>query len=127
MKRALAATAVVMMCVLLSGCTLYFGGWATAGGRVVERAEDGESVAGIKGAVVTFKSVSNPDYGLNCITDENGDWVTPARLKCDMYDVTVSKTGYVQVGPFSYPMAERGAHYTMETILMEKQQEKPLT
>ena len=125
MKRAFVATAVVMMCIVLSGCTLYFGGWATAGGRVVERLDNGDEAmyVPVYGATVTFRSVSNPDYGLNCLTDENGDWITPVRLKCDMYHVTVSKTGYVEVGPFSYPMAERDAHYTMETIVMDTQQE----
>ncbi|HAN86041.1 MAG: carboxypeptidase-like regulatory domain-containing protein [Bacillota bacterium] len=121
MKRALLATALVIMCVVLSGCTLYFGGWATAGGRVVERV-DGVPVPG---ATVSLKSVSNPDYGLNCVTDQKGYWATPVKLKCDMYDVTVSKNGYVEVGPFGFPMPKRGAHYTMETIEMEKPQEKP--
>jgi hypothetical protein len=128
MKRALLATAMVIMCVALSGCTLYFGGWATASGRVVELVEaDGGQViqAPVVSATVTLRSASDPDYGLNCLTDANGEWVTPARLKCDMYNVTVSKNGYVEVGPFGFPMPKRGAHYTMETIEMEKPQEKP--
>ncbi len=50
-----------------------------------------------------------------------GSGLPPARLKCDMYNVTVSKDGYSEVGPFSYPMSERSAHYTMEPIIMEKQ------
>lgn len=129
MKRAFVATAVVMMCVVLSGCTLYFGGWATAGGRVVERVDSDEEglYLPVYGATVTFKSVSNPDYGLNCLTDENGNWVTPARLKCDMYNVTVSKPGYSEVGPFSYPMSDRGFHYTLDTIILEMQKKEPLT
>jgi hypothetical protein len=127
MKRALLATALVIMCVVLSGCTLYFGGWATAGGRVVERVDVDDEVlyVPVPGATVAFESVSNPDYGLNCLTDEEGCWATPVRLKCDMYNVTVSKDGYGEVGPFGFPMPEGGGHYTMETIVMEKPQEKP--
>lgn len=101
-----------------------FWGWATASGRVVELVEaDGGQViqAPVVSATVTLRSASDPDYGLNCLTDANGEWVTPARLKCDMYNVTVSKDGYSEVGPFSYPMSERSAHYTMEPIIMEKQ------
>lgn len=121
MKRALLATALVIMCVVLSGCTLYFGGWATAGGRVVERV-DGVPVPG---ATVSLKSVSNPDYGLNCLTDEEGCWATPVRIKCDMYHVTVSRDGYREVGPFDFPMPERGIYHPMKTIEMDKLQEKP--
>lgn len=120
MKRALLATAVVMMCVVLSGCTLYFGGWATAGGHVVERAENGEGYIPVEGATVTLKSVSNPEYGLNCLTSTDGHWATdPAKLKCDMYHVTVSKGGYADTSR-DFPLHRRGMYHEMEPIIMEK-------
>lgn len=124
MKRALLGAAIVLMCTCLTGCTLYFGGWATASGRVVECAEGSEGQViqiPVCGAIVTLTSASNPDYSLNCDTDEKGYWFTPVKVKCDMYKVTAKMDGYADAGPIDFPIAKRGAHCIMERpIVMQK-------
>jgi len=85
MKRGVLILFALVMCAVMTGCTLYFGGWATSSGLVKQATDD----VPLPGASVTYTSVSDPEYVVHAVTDSGGRWQTE-WLKLDRYTVEFS-------------------------------------
>lgn len=117
MKRLSVLVIVSAVAMFLSGCMLYFGGYAQVSGTVY--VTDGDSpnpsLSPGGGALITF-TPSTTGLPTSATAGLDGSWAMPS-VRLDRYTVRVTKQGYTDF-QMTYDVSKRNFAFSLDPVYL---------